>query len=213
MAPIKIFPDEVHHISDSHHVPGWCDGRVVDRLREISAGKKIVVHLGVWKGKSVLASADTIDPVSGIVFGVDHFWGSKDERDKDHAEAVNPLSILIQAHYYASQLGRRRSVIFLTMDTGQAAAYFPFESVEVLFVDGGHDYQSVINDLWAWSTKMKFGSVMCGDDYKWPGVRQAVSEFVAYWKKRYPEFKRVLMFDDDYWEINIPGPLHVTFSG
>jgi hypothetical protein len=58
---------------------------------------------------------------------------------------------------------------------------------DVLHVDAGHDYMSVMADLKAWWPQLTPGGILIGDDYfkplfgkgKWPEVRQAFDEFFA----------------------------------
>jgi len=59
---------------------------------------------------------------------------------------------------------------------------------DVLHIDAGHDYQSVMADLKACGHILKMAECWWGDDYfskpiigqgKWPEVRQAFDEFFA----------------------------------
>jgi len=57
-------------------------------------------------------------------------------------------------------------------------------SLDVVYIDGDHEYTSVVNDLYLWYPKIKNGGFLCGHDYskkpkhKHVGVTQAVDEFV-----------------------------------
>lgn len=53
------------------------------------------------------------------------------------------------------------------------------ESLGLLYLDAGHDYESVMSDLRAWYPKLKTGGVCAGHDYMNTayGVRQAVNDF------------------------------------
>jgi predicted O-methyltransferase YrrM len=53
---------------------------------------------------------------------------------------------------------------------------FPDESFDFIFIDGGHDYETVIEDIRGWFPKLKKGGVFGGHDIDWPGVDRAVSE-------------------------------------
>jgi hypothetical protein len=65
----------------------------------------------------------------------------------------------------------------------EAAALFPDESQEVVFIDGAHDYANVAGDIAAWHKKVKPGGWLAGHDYKetgrYEGVARAVKEFSA----------------------------------
>ena len=52
-------------------------------------------------------------------------------------------------------------------------------SLDLLFIDALHDYESVRDDISYWQPKVKHGGIICGHDYenrRFPGVKQAVHE-------------------------------------
>jgi len=53
------------------------------------------------------------------------------------------------------------------------------DTVDVVFIDGNHEYDYVRKDLDFWWKKLKKGGYLLGDDYnmRFPGVIQAVNEF------------------------------------
>lgn len=62
-------------------------------------------------------------------------------------------------------------------DSVAASKKFEDRSLPFVFVDGDHRYAGVLADLEAWWPKIAHGGVLCGDDFKWPGVREAVMTF------------------------------------
>ncbi|CAJ1379483.1 unnamed protein product [Effrenium voratum] len=54
-------------------------------------------------------------------------------------------------------------------------------SLDLVFVDGAHDYESVLQDLKAWWPKLRAGGIMAGHDFSmsFPGLMRAVLEFVS----------------------------------
>jgi len=57
----------------------------------------------------------------------------------------------------------------------------PDGSLDFVYLDAGHDYDSVKRDIAAWWPKVKPGGIFAGNDYfsGCPGVIQAVNEFAA----------------------------------
>jgi len=54
------------------------------------------------------------------------------------------------------------------------------ESLDFVFIDGNHDYDSIKLDINSWYPKVKKGGILAGHDYSekaFPGVVQAVKEF------------------------------------
>jgi len=62
--------------------------------------------------------------------------------------------------------------------SSDAAKEFEQESVDLVFIDANHSYESVKNDIDLWLPKVKRGGVLSGHDYSigFFGVIQAVSE-------------------------------------
>lgn len=60
-----------------------------------------------------------------------------------------------------------------------AAQDFEDRTLDFVFIDASHDYESVKADLAAWYPKVRNGGVFAGHDYipSFPGVRQAVQEW------------------------------------
>ena len=67
----------------------------------------------------------------------------------------------------------------LNMMSWDAAPQFEDKSVDFCYVDAGHSYEAVTNDLTAWWPKMRPGAMFAGDDYTkgYQGVQQAVWDF------------------------------------
>jgi predicted O-methyltransferase YrrM len=61
----------------------------------------------------------------------------------------------------------------------EAAALYPDESVDFVFIDAAHDYEAVTKDLAAWYPKVKPAGVFAGHDYDFNSVRAAVTDFMA----------------------------------
>jgi hypothetical protein len=67
----------------------------------------------------------------------------------------------------------------LSMISWNAADKFNDNTVDFCYVDAGHSYDAVTNDLTAWWPKLRPGSMFAGDDYTkgYPGVQKAVWDF------------------------------------
>lgn len=55
------------------------------------------------------------------------------------------------------------------------------DPLDFVYIDAGHSYGAVKEDLVMWSPKVKVGGFVCGHDYtkRWPGVREAVLEYCS----------------------------------
>lgn len=62
----------------------------------------------------------------------------------------------------------------------EVADLYEDNSLDFVYIDGLHDYESVKKDMNAWYKKVKPKKILSGHDFnthKWPGVVQAVEEF------------------------------------
>ena len=116
----------LERIKTIDHIPGWCDGRMLARLRELARGTQAVVNVGAWKGRSCAALAQEAE----IVWAVDHWFGSPNERDgptsSDHKQALDdPLSVYWEFCQYVRHFGLLGTRVFpLTLDSVMATYYF-----------------------------------------------------------------------------------------
>lgn len=60
-----------------------------------------------------------------------------------------------------------------------AANDFAEESLDFVFIDAVHSYEAVKEDLQAWYSKVRPGGLVSGHDFRWPGVQQALEEFLS----------------------------------
>jgi len=59
------------------------------------------------------------------------------------------------------------------------AAQFVDGYFDLVYIDGNHTFAGVWSDLHAWYGKVRKGGILCGDDFTWKGVNQAVLSFMA----------------------------------
>ena len=127
----------------------------LDWLYETAKGMKSIVEVGSWKGKSTFALCLGCP---GTVYAVDHFKGSRDERDKNHKEALTTNIFEV----FLENVGHFKNLKTWKMDSLQAAGYFDDKSVDMVFIDAGHTYKEVRDDLRAWMPKAV--KLLCGHD-------------------------------------------------
>ena len=84
--------------------------------------------------------------------------------------------------------------------SAEMAKYIPDNSVGLVYLDAGHDYKNVMQDLYAYFPKLVSGGIMAGHDFLNPsyGVKEAVFDFC---EKKYevnviPELKQE---DAGFW--------------
>ena len=146
------------------HIQGWMSEGELQWLFDTAARMQSVVEIGCWKGRSTFALCASGCP---IVYAVDHFLGSDEAEHKAIIEAEHPI--------FDQYLDNTRQFLNLrTIPMCSRAAAEALPSVDMVFIDGGHDYASVAEDLRLWEPKAK--GLLCGHDFYFPAVQRALLE-------------------------------------
>lgn len=169
-------------IKSYNEIQGWCDyDDLYSQFSEILNDSCTFVEVGVWKGRSVcfLGQQLKIRNKNPQIFAVDTYKGSLNE--SVHQEEVLELggSTLPLFKSYLEDLGLSNMITPIEKTSELASEDFADNSIDVIFIDGDHDYEAVLNDLNKWFPKMKKNSIMSGHDFGGESVRKAVLEFFA----------------------------------
>ena len=76
----------------------------------------------------------------------------------------------------------RQNVEIITGNTNEELKNLNLKNIEYIFIDGGHDFETVKNDLYFCRKFIKNGGTILCDDYdltQAPGVKKAIDEFVS----------------------------------
>ena len=147
-------------------IPGWLtdeEGEALYDLASRCTGRGVIVEIGSWKGKSTTclglgSRAGSNVPIYAVDPHADYRFGefkANIER-AGIADLVTPIPSL-----------------------SQAAAPDFHEPVELLFVDGSHEYDDVKADFDQWVPKLVDGGVLAVHDTTlWEGPKRVVEEHV-----------------------------------
>lgn len=163
-------------------VQGWFDWvPLYDRIVDTCTRPMKVVEMGVWQGKSAIYLANRIKQSGKPItfYAVDTFQSSP-ETDAFLAPLVEQGVTLLDVFRYNLRACDCEDVVKIVVaDSLTASRGFQDGSLDVVYIDGAHDYDSVRADLAAWTPKVRTGGLIAGHDYNpgaWPGVVQAVRE-------------------------------------
>ena len=163
-------------------IDGWLtpkEGRLLYDLARRASGRGAIVEIGSWKGKSTIWLARGCQRGAGqSVYAIDPHTGSSEH----HAQygAVNTVK---EFGENLRRAGVEANVIPRVMTSAEAAATFA-EPVELIFVDGGHEYELIKRDFELWFPRVIDGGVMAFHDTTlhkgagWPGPKRLVEEQV-----------------------------------
>jgi predicted O-methyltransferase YrrM len=132
----------------------------------LSAGlMNSIVEIGSYFGKSAHA---LLSGCKGTVYCIDHFLGS----------ACDETSLVAKnrdiREGFLNNVGHFGNLVLMTMDSIEAVKHFSDKSIDMIWIDGSHDYPSVKADLEVWTPKCI--KLICGHDFNNEGVEKAVRE-------------------------------------
>lgn len=134
------------------------------------------VEIGCFMGRSATCMAQLIKfHNKSIRFdAIDHFKGSDEHQEL--LQNKNLIDIFKQNLTEADVIDK---VNVIQSDSISASKLYEDKSLDFIFIDASHDYDSVVLDIKNWFPKLKINGILAGDDYtpKHPGVIKAVDEY------------------------------------
>jgi len=161
-----------------HHVAGlggWLtpkEGRLLYALARHCTGRGVIVEIGSWKGKSTIWLANGArDGAGGTVYAIDPHTAQS-----DNLATQSAVPTFAEFTQNIRAAGVSDLVVPLVMTSAEAARGFD-RAVEMVFIDGAHDYESVALDLDLWFPKVVEGGIVAfHDTVAWEGPRRLVAE-------------------------------------
>lgn len=156
---------------------GWMTDLELTYLARSAQHSHQIVEIGAWMGRSTCALA-TNAPVGASVWVVDTWQGSPEHQNMLRERPAGWL----QQQFTSNTAGLPViPVRMASVDAARLRSHLPLPPPDLIFIDGGHDYDSIRADIAAWLPLLAPGGILCGHDYDpphWMGVKQAVEECV-----------------------------------
>jgi hypothetical protein len=161
------------------NVEGWMSKQntgMLDRVIELLPQNSVWVELGAWTGRS--ASYCVVELINKNKFFkfycVDDWTGGIDLKETNIAKENSVKTLFLK-----NIEPIKSNITVIDSLSWDAAINFEDESVDFCYVDAGHTYECVANDLASWWPKIKKDAYFGGDDFTndFPGVIKAVTEF------------------------------------
>lgn len=134
-----------------------------------------IVEVGAWKGASTSYLAVEAQHKKMRIDVVDTWVGSEEHKE---------MNEIIENSLFGTFIDNMRPLINLInpirTDSVSASKMYSDESLDAIFIDADHGYESVKADILAWMPKVKTGGILAGHDYirTHNGVIQAVDELI-----------------------------------
>ena len=160
-------------------IPGWLtdeEGEALYELARSCRGDGVIVEIGSWKGKSTVclglgSQAGRSVPIYAIDPHADYRFG-------DFKTNVERAGITDLVHPIAS--------------LSQAAAAAFDQPIELLFVDGSHEYDLVLEDFEKWVPKVVEGGWVAFHDTTWTKGPRKVVGAAVYRSRRFKDVRFVV---------------------
>jgi predicted O-methyltransferase YrrM len=143
-----------------------------DFIKECCHKDIVMAEIGCWAGESTALFAAAVKTVYAI--------------DAWDFEVCNEGVLSTKALFgLAEKTFDRRALEFPNIVKIKelsliAATTFKRQSLDMVYIDANHDYESVLNDIKSWIPNVKYGGIVAGHDYTTSepeyGVVQAVNE-------------------------------------
>lgn len=173
LAKIYPWPDRKPDVMPDPH--GWLNQPTKQMLaKHLDGNMKVVVELGSWLGlssKYILSHAP-----DAILICVDHWQGSKQARNAKNSVMQHRLLTLYET-FQVNLWKVRHRVIPIRSDSWRGLEIIHEYGVipDLVYIDASHEYIDVFKDVDT-AVCLFPDSIICGDDWGLPGVRQAITE-------------------------------------
>ena len=165
-------------------IQGWFNFQEVYKKVLESVESGTFVEVGCWLGASTSYMGELIkhNKKDGKFFAVDTWEGSPDEEIHARLIASRGGDIFSIFKENMEAAGIKDIVNPIRKPSVEAAKDFEDESIDFVYIDAGHTYKEVYEDLTSWIPKVKKGGFVGGHDYyphfiRGNGVKEAVHEF------------------------------------
>lgn len=133
------------------------------------------VEIGVFVGGNILRVHDfsISNNLNLSITGIDNF-----RFDNISPESFKWAGVDSSENFesYVRRNLEHTNISLINSYSEKAVLSFENESIDILFIDGDHDYTAVLNELVQWIPKVKDGGYIIGHDWPCSGVKQAVKE-------------------------------------
>jgi predicted O-methyltransferase YrrM len=150
------------------------EGKTLYDLAKKCSGKGVIVEIGSWKGKSTvcLAKGSKAGKKSKI-YAIDPHTGSS-----EHKKWYGKVWTFEEFKKNIKEAKVDDIVVPIVKTSEEAAKTFD-KPVELIFIDGAHEYEYVKKDFQLWFPKVIEGGIMAfHDTISWEGPNKVVNKYI-----------------------------------
>jgi len=170
-------------------IQGWASQSEVFEAVIREWKPKLIIEVGTWKGASAIHMATLCkqNNLDTLILCIDTFLGSVEHwvNTPDGAPALNLKNgrPTIYEQFLSNVIHEQLTDVILpfTIDSinGGLALHQLGIKADVIYIDAGHEYESVKADLKTYKEVVRPGGCIVGDDWFHGPIRQAVAEVLG----------------------------------
>lgn len=155
-----------------NEIGGWMLSSQLAWLAGHAARRFNILEVGAWRGRTT----EVLSRFSpGKVTVVDS-WQRSDDPDEAEAAQESPAEVFAD---YLRNVGNRQNVHTYAMASRDAYRRLGHETFDMVFIDGDHRYEAVVDDIRMWGSLLRKGGLLCGHDGEYPDVSRALSDTLS----------------------------------
>ncbi len=163
---------EIRHIKE---VEGWltdAQGEFLYNAAKNCKGKGVIVEIGSWKGKSTIWLAKGSKAGGNVkIYAIDPHTGSSEHKRYGEAETLKEFKENIK------RANVEDIVVPVVKTSEDAERDWDGKPIELLWIDGAHEYEMVKLDFDSWSPHLiEGGTIAFHDTTDWPGPKRVVKD-------------------------------------
>lgn len=165
--------------------PGWMSIEELTYIAEVAEKSQCIAEIGSWRGRSTIAFAEH---TPGVVYCVDT-WADNAYGGNNYWTKDDPPDLMQRKDWlwdeFHKNLGERvyTNVFPYRMSSVEGARILRNMDMtfDAIFIDAGHSYADVVNDIHAWRPMLRENGILFGHDYGifGPEVIKAVDELIG----------------------------------
>lgn len=135
------------------------------------------VEIGAWKGKSsAYLAVEIANSNKKIKFDCVDTWEGDTSISSSYTEPLLEVKDGLYKHFLENIEPVKEYINPIRMTSKKASELYEDGSLNCVFIDGAHDYDSVRSDVLSWLPKIKKGGLLSGHDYAHPPIQQVLEE-------------------------------------
>jgi hypothetical protein len=177
----------VNYVASQHQSANVTSQRDLGGITEIARSVRAargrplkIIEVGSWVGESAISFLAGA-PDSKVIC-VDHFQGSENDATGFIASEVG--ADLLRSVFEENTAFAGECIKLVEVASTDAATLLGMQDADLVFIDAGHEYRDVLDDIDAWLPNLRNDGWLCGHDWclEFPGVIAAVHKRFIDWE-------------------------------